>query len=280
MHIIRFGRLIFALVLTAALPCAQAQSVGTAFTYQGELRASGAPANAAYDFQFKLFNSSNGSTQVGQTLTLAGVSVVNGLFSVPLDFGTGQFAGDAQWLEISVRPATGGAFETLVPRTAVTPTPYALGAAAALANSVTTTSITDGSVQSVDLAAGAVGTAQINAGQVQRRVAGSCPGVQAVQSIATDGTVTCAPAPTVGALDCVDAQTSGISLSPGQRSFGSAACPAGYTVVSGGVGFSSNPVGVDMNASFRDLNGWFTLATNGSTETLVVFHQARCCRVQ
>ena len=182
---------LLALSIAAALPAAHAQSVGSAFTYQGELRAGGSPANAAYDFQFRLFNSAGGTTQVGPTLTLAGVSVINGLFSVPLDFGPAQFAGDAQWLEISVRPATGGAFETLVPRTAVTPTPYALGAVAALANSVTTTSIVDGSVQAGDLAAGAVGTTQINAAQVQRRVTGTCAASQGVQSISQDGTVVC-----------------------------------------------------------------------------------------
>lgn len=174
-----------------ALSPAHAQSVGSAFTYQGELRAAGAAANAPYDFQFRLFNSAGGNTQVGTTVTATAVSVINGLFSVPLDFGAAQFAGDAQWLEISVRPSSGGAFETLIPRTAVTPTPYALGAVAALANSVTGTSIVDGAVQSGDLAAGAVGTAQVNAAQVQRRVSGTCSGTQGVQSIAQDGTVVC-----------------------------------------------------------------------------------------
>ncbi|MFN9730195.1 MAG: hypothetical protein ACK59M_06980 [Pseudomonadota bacterium] len=92
----RFRRLVVAL----ALPAARAQSVGSAFTCQGELRAAGSPANAAYDFQFRLFNSAGGTTQVGPTRTLAGVSVINGMFSVPLDFGLAQFAGDTQWLEI------------------------------------------------------------------------------------------------------------------------------------------------------------------------------------
>jgi hypothetical protein len=184
-------RSIFAFALALAAPFAQAQQVGSAFTYQGELRAAGQPANAAYDFQFRLLNSAGGATQVGPTVTAAGVSVINGLFSVPLDFGPAQFAGDAQWLEISVRPATGGAFETLVPRTAVTPTPYALGAVAALANSVTGTSIVDGSVQAGDLATAAVGTAQVNPAQVQRRVTGTCAASQGMQSIAQDGTVVC-----------------------------------------------------------------------------------------
>jgi len=186
-----FRPTLLALMLAVALPIAHAQSVGSAFTYQGELRAAGAPANAAYDFQFRLYNSPSGTTQVGAQVTANAVTVTNGLFSVPLDFGPAQFAGDAQWLEISVRPAGSGAFETLSPRTSVTATPYALGAVAALANSVTSTSIVDGGVQAGDLAAGAVGTTQINAAQVQRRVTGTCTGSQGVQSIGQDGTVVC-----------------------------------------------------------------------------------------
>ena len=189
-----YQRAALALSLAAAISLlspVQAQSVGSVFTYQGELRAAGAAANAPYDFQFRLFNSAGGNTQVGTTVTLTAVSVINGLFSVPLDFGAAQFAGDAQWLEISVRPSSGGTFETLLPRTAVTPTPYALGAVAALANSVTGTSIVDGAVQSGDLAAGAVGTAQINPAQVQRRVGASCAGGSAIRSVAADGTVSC-----------------------------------------------------------------------------------------
>jgi len=176
-----FRRTLLALALALALPVAHAQSVGSAFTYQGELRAAGAPANAAYDFQFRLYNSPGGTTQLGAQVTANAVTVNNGLFSVPLDFGPAQFAGDAQWLEISVRPAGSGAFETLSPRTAVTATPYALGAVAALANSVTTTSIVDGSVQFSD----------VNAAQFQARVTGTCTGSQGIQSIGANGTVVC-----------------------------------------------------------------------------------------
>jgi len=176
-----FRRTLLALALALALPVAHVQSVGSAFTYQGELRASGTPANAAYDFQFRLYNSPGGTTQLGAQVTANAVTVNNGLFSVPLDFGPAQFAGDAQWLEVSVRPAGSGPFETLSPRTAVTATPYALGAVAALANSVTTTSIVDGAIQFSD----------VNAAQFQARVTGTCTGSQGIQSIGANGTVVC-----------------------------------------------------------------------------------------
>ena len=84
--------------------------------------------------------------------------------------------------------------------------------------------------------------------------------------------------PQATALQCTTAEQTTLNLAPGGRSFGTAVCPAGYTPTGGGVGFSNNPVGVDMNASFRNGNGWSSLATNGSTATLNAFHYAECCR--
>jgi hypothetical protein len=247
-------RSIFAFALALAAPFAQAQQVGSAFTYQGELRAAGQPANAAYDFQFRLLNSAGGATQVGPTVTAAGVSVINGLFSVPLDFGPAQFAGDAQWLEISVRPATGGAFETLVPRTAVTPTPYALGAVAALANSVTGTSIVDGSVQAGDLATAAVGTAQVNPAQVQRRVTGTCAASQGMQSIAQDGTVVCG---TFGS-GTITGVTAGTGLSGGGTSGG-----VTLGIANGGVGTAQiNPAQVQARVTGACAAGQYVRQVN------------------
>ncbi len=169
-----------------------AQALTPAFTYQGELRLASGPATGSYDLQFRLYGSPTGATQIGATVTASGVAVSGGLFAVPLDFGPAQFAGERQWLEIAVRPAGSGSYETLAPRTEVTAAPYAWGAAAALANSVTTTSVVDGTLQGADLAPGAVGTTQINAAQVQRRVSGTCTGTQGVQAVNADGSVNCA----------------------------------------------------------------------------------------
>ena len=125
-----------ALVALPALLHAEAP-VGTAFTYQGQLKQAGLPLNGAADFQFSLWNDPNSTVpndQIGPTLTFDGqganpdpVEVGDGLFSVRLDFGDGGFTSDARWLEIAVRaPAGAGAYTTLSPRQELTPAPYAL----------------------------------------------------------------------------------------------------------------------------------------------------------
>ena len=130
---------------------------GTAFTYQGQLSDNGTPANGSYDLTFAVFDALTMGTQVSATLTMAATSVSNGLFTVALDFGQGVFTGDPRWLEVGVSThGSGGAFTTLTPRQAITPTPYAI-----LAN--TASNVVPGSVvttvnalhDDVTLAAGA-----------------------------------------------------------------------------------------------------------------------------
>jgi hypothetical protein len=106
-----------------------AQSAGSAFTYQGQLKHGGMPADGLYDFQFSLWNdptSTDPHDQIGTTLTEINQPVTNGLFSIELDFGAGAFTGDARFLEIAVRLGHSGAeYTTLTPRQKLTPTPYA-----------------------------------------------------------------------------------------------------------------------------------------------------------
>ena len=105
----------------------QAAPVGTAFTYQGRLTDGGSPANGDYDFEFELYDDSDTGTQVGSTVTVDDKTVTDGLFTVELNFGSGAFNGDARYLEIGVRPGgSTGAYTPLLPRQALTPTPYAL----------------------------------------------------------------------------------------------------------------------------------------------------------
>ncbi len=103
----------------------------TSFSYQGKLTDGGAPASGAYDLQFALWDSATGGTQVGQTQTLSGVAVSNGVFTVGLDFGASSFPGADRFLEISARTAGGGAFTLLTPRQQVTSSPYAVRSASA-----------------------------------------------------------------------------------------------------------------------------------------------------
>jgi hypothetical protein len=93
------------------------------FTYQGELATDGSPANGSFDMQFRLLDANVGGVQIGATLTNLGLSVTNGRFITQLDF-PGAFAGEERWLEISVRPAGGGAYTVLTPRQRLTSAPY------------------------------------------------------------------------------------------------------------------------------------------------------------
>lgn len=109
----------------------EATPLGAAFTYQGKLEVSDAPYSGTCDMVFGLYDILSGGAALG-TVTKTGVSVDQGIFTVPLDFGVFAFTGDARWLEIQVRcPAGGGTYQVLAPRQALTATPYALYAARA-----------------------------------------------------------------------------------------------------------------------------------------------------
>jgi len=116
------------IVAVAAAPAAlNAQTVGTTFTYQGQLKKDGQPLTDSADFEFTLWSAETDGDQIGLMVPVNGESIQNGLFTVPLDFGTDIFTGDARWLQIKVRsPAGAGDFTTLSPRQEVTPAPYAL----------------------------------------------------------------------------------------------------------------------------------------------------------
>src|SRR6266567_2564668 len=113
-------------VIGGLIVCASAGfSQGTAFTYQGKLAVSGNSANGSYDLRFILYNSDIGGSQQGPIQTNTATPVVNGLFTIPLDFGN-VFDGDPRWLEIHVRTNGPGAFVPMVPRQLLTPSPYAI----------------------------------------------------------------------------------------------------------------------------------------------------------
>jgi len=111
---------------------AAATPLGDGFAYQGRLSEGGQPANGTYDLRFIAYDAEPGGTQVGTTETKEDVQVVNGLFTVTLNFGAGVFNGDARWLDIAVRHGNEtGIFTTLSPRQPISSSPYSLYAKAA-----------------------------------------------------------------------------------------------------------------------------------------------------
>ncbi|MFO0840416.1 MAG: hypothetical protein U1D55_18060 [Phycisphaerae bacterium] len=144
----------FAVVALIAISAsAHAQSLGTAFGYQGRLLAGSAPASGPHDMRFRLFDALSGGTQVGGTICLDDVNVVNGLFTVTLDFGA-AFSGQDRYIEIEMRADSGAdcsvttGYTTLAPRQELWATPNATFALnAATATSATTASTATNATQ-------------------------------------------------------------------------------------------------------------------------------------
>lgn len=120
-----------ALALCAGSASALAQ--GTAFTYQGQLKNSGAAVGVASDMQFSLWNHptlSAPANQVGSTVTNLNVAVSQGLFATPVDFGVNPYtSSQTLYLQIAVRPSStgpGGAYTPMGTRQALTPAPFSL----------------------------------------------------------------------------------------------------------------------------------------------------------
>lgn len=104
-------------------------TLGSSFNYQGRLVLNSVPVDGATDIRISLWDAASAGTQIGVDQTFASHLVVEGLFSVELDFGAAAFAGDARWLEIEVRsPAGVGGYTTLLPRQEINAVPYALHA--------------------------------------------------------------------------------------------------------------------------------------------------------
>lgn len=202
-----------------------AEPQGTAFTYQGELRQNNVPVSGNTDLVFELFDAPIDGNPIGAPLAFVSSSgnpvlVVDGVFTVALDFGATAFnqpISMERYLEITVNG------NALSPRTKIENAPYALQARTA----------------EMSFAVGdqSVGLSQIKVDQVQRRVTGACADTQFMQRIFVDGTVTCGNV-SAGSVTRIDAgfglvggpiTTSGtLAVDPAvvqQRITGS--CPAG-----------------------------------------------------
>ncbi len=143
---------------------ALAQAVPTKVNFSGRIVDSGAPVTGSRDFVFKLFPTIMGGSEVW-TEPRMGVAIVDGAANVDLGAITpltaAIFDGQTLYLEVSV----GGT--VLTPRTPVLSVPYALRSTVAAQ----------------------VGT--LTAAQIQQRVSGACGAGAAIQTINTDGTVSC-----------------------------------------------------------------------------------------
>ncbi len=114
-------------LLSLAVTVRAQTPLGSAFTYQGQLREAGAPVSDFADFKFSLWDALTNGSQIAATQSLGSVEVTNGLFTVWLDFGSAAFGGDARYLEIEVRvPAGSGSYTLLAPRQEIGAVPYAL----------------------------------------------------------------------------------------------------------------------------------------------------------
>ena len=126
---------LFSVILLWAASSVSAQ--GSAFSYQGKLNDSGNPATGSYDLQFTLFDTAG--AQRGSPVVVPNVMVVNGIFTVQIDFGAVVFNGSPRFLQIGVRPAGSPTpFVDLSPRQPVTATPYALRSATATVADIAT----------------------------------------------------------------------------------------------------------------------------------------------
>jgi hypothetical protein len=100
-------------------------SLGTGFTYQGQLKSGGEPVTDDCSMAFRLYDQAMDGSQVGSAITHT-VPISDGLFAVNLDFGA-VFTGDARWLGIKVKCADDGGYADLG-RQELTAAPYAFHA--------------------------------------------------------------------------------------------------------------------------------------------------------
>jgi len=108
---------IVTLAISASVAFAQG---GTEFTYQGRLLDAGEPADGTFNVDFRLWDDPAAGSQVGSTNTFNSLPIVEGLFTVELDFGADAFDNQDRWLEITIDGVP------LVPRQPITRTPYAI----------------------------------------------------------------------------------------------------------------------------------------------------------
>ena len=178
-------------------------TLGTSFTYQGQLEKNGEPVNHSCEMAFRLYDAGGtGDSQVGIAISTA-VPISDGLFAVVLnenaEFGPNPFAGDARWLGISVLCPDDSVYTDLG-RQELTASPYAhyalgapwsglTGVPGDLADGDDDTTYTAGA--GLDLSGGEF---SVVTDTVQQRVSETCEVGYSVRAINANGTVVCEPA--------------------------------------------------------------------------------------
>jgi len=166
-----FRHLFLMAAAVLAAPAVSAQLLGTRITYQGFLEDGGQPKNGAIDLAINAFDADSGGALIG-VARLEAVPVIDGVFTVALDFGAGTFLGTPVFLDIHIREdadgdmASNDNFVQLSPRQELTPTPYALHAESVSLDAVTSAEIADGSITASDLANNAITAVKLHANAV------------------------------------------------------------------------------------------------------------------
>jgi hypothetical protein len=125
--------MVLGLVVSLAVVC-KAEPMGTAWTYQGRLMDINEPADGLYDFQFNAYESPNSIRPLASLQDLNDIDVIDGYFTIELDFGNKIYDVNSVWLEIAVRSGDlvdPNAYVILSPRQQITPTPFAIYASSA-----------------------------------------------------------------------------------------------------------------------------------------------------
>ncbi|MCP3996639.1 MAG: tail fiber domain-containing protein [bacterium] len=99
-----------------------AQPPETGFFYQGRLERDAGLAHGYFDLVFNLYDEEG---EIFAKVEHFGVEVIEGLFTVELDFGSGVFTGAERWLEIEVRGEADSLFATIEPRQRLAAAPRA-----------------------------------------------------------------------------------------------------------------------------------------------------------
>lgn len=196
MKICRHRPLVLALAF-ALCGNALAAPVPNAYRISGFVTRNGQPFSGSVDLSIQLFGSESGGAAIADTVVLEDVPVQSGNLLTNVDYGAvNPFGNQETWLGGGIRiGSSSGAFSSFTGRSRFTPAGFALHAQR--------------------IAPGIVGTEEIRAGEVQRRVAGNCPGGQAIREIAADGTVTCQLAGSGTGGGDITGVTAGTGLSGG-----------------------------------------------------------------